>query len=95
MGKLEELKLMVAEWFDSADAQDLNTINKLTDIKNLADDALQERDALVAENKSLVGSYKELVKHTSFNDQRNAPTDQIGGSAVSFEDALEQFIKNN
>lgn len=94
MGKLEELQKRVADWFNTC--EDMQTITKLSELNNLATEAAQESqarvDELVAENKELLKDYKELVVHTSFKDQHNKPTDNIGG-VVSFEEALAQFQK--
>lgn len=93
MGKLQQLREMVAEWFESADAQDKNTIDKLATVKQLVDDASTEQDALAAENKDLVSAYKNAIKHTSFSDPNVAPKDTIEPTTMSLEEALNEFIK--
>lgn len=92
MDKLETLKNLVAEWFTAA--EDKQVIDKLSAIKTACDDVEVEQNKLQAENKELLKDYKDLVTHTSFNDQHNKPTDNIGG-AVSFEEALQQFMSKN
>lgn len=89
-GKLETLKNLVADWFQQA--EDKADIEKLSAINKAIEDVKVEQDNLVAENKELLKDYKEIITHTSFNDQRNQPQDTISGGAVSFEDALQQFM---
>lgn len=91
MNKLETLQSLVAEWFNQAENK--SDIEKLTAINNAAKEVAEEQNKLVAENRELLKDYKELVSHTSFNDQHKAPADPVGGTAVSFEDALQNFMK--
>lgn len=91
--KLETLKNLVAEWFN--EAEDKTAIEKLSAIKKACDDVEAEQNKLQADNKELLKDYKELVTHTSFNDQHNKPQDTISGNAVSFEDALAEFMSKN
>lgn len=93
MEKLETLKNLVAEWF--AEAEDKTVIDKLSAIKTACDDVSVEQNKLQDENKELLKDYKELVTHTSFKDQHNKPQDTISGGAVSFEDALQEFMSKN
>lgn len=88
--KLETLKGLVADWFTQAENK--TDIEKLTALKKACDEVEVEHNKLQADNKELLKDYKELITHTSFNDQHNQPQDTISGSAVSFEDALQQFM---
>jgi len=93
MDKLEQLKNLVGSWFDAC--EDKQTLDQLSAIKKACDDVEAEQNKLQAENKELLKDYKELVTHTSFNDQHNQPKNTLGGEAVSFEDALAEFMKKN
>jgi len=91
MGKLEELKQLVAEAFENAtEKQD---IEQLAKINNAIEDVSKEQNDLVAKNAELVKSYKDLVQHTSFGTDKGA-TDEIAPTTLSFEDALKQFLAN-
>lgn len=93
MSKLDELRNLVADWFNSADVADKGTIDQLSRIKKAADDVAAEQDKLTAERNELLKDYKELVVHTSFNDAEHAPTNPVDVAAPSFEEALASFIK--
>lgn len=91
MEKLETLKNLVADWF--AQAENKSEIEKLSALKKACDEVEVEQNKLQADNKELLKDYKELVTHTSFSDQSKAPTDNIGASAPSFDEALAEFMK--
>lgn len=91
MGKLEELRQIVAEMFEGATEKE--DIEKLATINNKINSVEEEQDAIVKKNAELITSYKDLVQHTSFKD-KNVPTDSVGGTMPSFEDALASFIAN-
>lgn len=93
MGKLEELTKIVADMFEQA--TDKADIDRLTAIKTNLDGAVEEQKALEQKNAELIKSYKDLVHHSSFNDTVTKPTDPVGGTPVSFEDCLAQFIAKN
>lgn len=90
MGKLEELTKLVAEMFEQATEK--AEIDKLTAIKTSLDGAAEEQKALEQKNAELIKSYKDLVHHSSFSDIESKPADPVGGTPVSFEDCLAQFI---
>lgn len=90
MGKLDELRQIVAEAFEKATEQ--QDIERLAKINVAIDDVSKEQDALVAKNGELIKSYKELVAHTSFNADSNKAIDEIAPKPVSFDDALKQFL---
>lgn len=92
--KIDLLTTKLTDWLESADAQDLNTINNLTEVKHLVDDVKAELNELSTENKSLVDAYKTAIKHTSFSDPSVMPRDTISDAPVSFDEALAKFIKN-
>lgn len=92
MDKIEELKNIVADWFSAAETK--TEIERATAIKNKLEEVEAEHLSLKNENKDLLKDYKELVSHTSFNDSRNRPTDNIGTTSISFEEALQNFIAN-
>lgn len=91
MEKLEQLKQMVGEWFK--EAQDKSVIDKLSTIKNACDEVEKEQTELQTKHSDLLKDYKELVNHTSFKDMNNQPKDNVGGGSISFEAALEEFMK--
>ena len=90
MGKIEELQKMIGDWFESA--QDKDTVDKLSSMKKVCDDAKQEQDTLQAEQKELMQDYKELIHHTSFKDKTNTP-EHNAGCGVSIDVALANAIK--
>lgn len=90
MGKIEELQKLIGEWFEIA--KDKETIDKLSSMKQVCDDAKQEQDALQTENKELMKDYKEIIHHTSFKDNSNTP-EHNAGCGVSIDVALANAIK--
>lgn len=90
MGKIEELQKMIGDWFESA--QDKETVDKLSSMKKVCDDAKQEQDALQAEQKELMKDYKEIIHHTSFKDKANTP-EHNAGFEKSIDAALADAIK--
>lgn len=93
MGKLDELRNFVKQQFDQAETTDKSTIDMLARIQNDLEDATKEQEAIEARNAELVKSYKDLVKHTSFKDEHNVPTDPVSTGAPSFEEILKQFAE--
>ena len=91
MSKLEELKTIVADMFKDAD--DKESIEKLAKVNNAIGEVSKEQDDIVSKNAELLKSYKDLVQHTSFKDDKK-PGDTVPGntSCPSFEDALKEFI---
>lgn len=89
MGKLDELRQLVAESFK--EATEKQEIEQLAKINNAIEEVSKEQDELVAKNADLVKSYKDLVQHTSF-DVGNAVTDDVAPQPVSFDDALKEFL---
>lgn len=94
MGKLQELRDLVAEWFNSAETADKGTIDKLSQLNKLSEEVAQEHNKLEEEQKALMNDYKELIKHTSFSDTKIQPLQQVE-PVLSLEDALEEFCRKN
>ena len=98
MSKLQELRDFVKQQFEQADPSDKNAIDTLAKINNSLEDVetevKAEQDVLVTKNAELMNSYKELVKHTSFNDKSKVPTDQVGAS-TDFQAILDAALKQN
>lgn len=93
MGKLEQLKQQVAEAFEAA--EDKATIEKLAAINNSIKEAQEELDALTDKNAELIKSYKDLVQHTSFKDDKKPADTVTGAPSLSFEEALQEFMSKN
>ena len=95
MTKLEELRQLVAESFK--EATEKQDIERLAKINNAIEDVSKEQDELIAKNADLIKSYKDLVQHTSFKaDDNVVATDDIAPVAVSFEEALQDWlVKHN
>ena len=91
MGKLDELKQIVADAFKEATQK--QEIEQLAKINNTIEEVSKEQCELMAKNAELIGSYKELVQHTSFKPDNNV-TDDVAPKAVSFDDALKEFLAN-
>lgn len=93
MTKLEELRQLVKQQFDSAETKE--QIDTLAQIKNKFDEVSREQEAIEQQNAELIKSYKDLVQHTSFRPERE-PVDNAGATTVAtFEDALSNFLKEN
>lgn len=91
MGKLEELRQIVADAFKEATQK--QEIEQLAKINNAIEEVSKEQDDLVAKNADLVKSYKDLVQHTSFKDDgKNGANNDIAPQPVSFENALKEFM---
>lgn len=93
MSKLDELREFVKKQFEQAETNDKTTIDMLAKINTAVEDVTKEHDELTAKNAELIKSYKDLVKHTSFNDSEKKPTDPVGTLGPSFEDVLKQFAE--
>ncbi len=92
MGKLEELRKIVADAFKDADTKE--SIETLATINNKIEEVDQEQTSLESKNVELIKSYKDLVKHTSFKNDTNVEKDPVTDSnLLSVEDALEKFIE--
>lgn len=89
MGKLDELRQLVAEAFK--DATEKQEIENLAKINTAIEDVSKEQNDLVAKNAELIKSYKDLVQHTSF-DVGDKVIDDVAPTPVSFEDALKDFM---
>lgn len=89
MGKLDELRQLVADAFK--DATEKQEIENLAKINTAIEDVSKEQDDLVAKNAELIKSYKDLVQHTSF-DVGDKTIDDVAPTPVSFEDALKDFM---
>lgn len=90
MGKLDELRQLVAESFKAATEQ--QDIERLAKINNAIEDVSKEQESLVAKNAELIKSYKDLISHTSFQVDSGKVTDDVAPTPVSFEDALKSFM---
>lgn len=90
MTKLEELRQLVADSFK--EATEKQDIERLAKINNAINEAKVEQDELVAKNADLIKSYKDLVQHTSFKEDKSAATDDIAPANISFEAALQEFM---
>lgn len=89
MGKLDELKKIVADAFENA--SDKTAIDKIAQINNALAGVEKEFNDVTAKNVELIKSYKDLIQHTSFNDPATRPTDEIGAPAVDFDALLNKF----
>ena len=93
MSKLEELKQIVKEQFDKAETKE--QIDCFAAIKSKFDEVSKEQEEIERQNTELIKSYKDLVQHTSFKPEKE-PIDTIDSkTVVSFEDALNNFLKEN
>lgn len=93
MGSLQKMKEMVAEMFNKA--QNKEDIETLSQLSNVCDEVEAEHNKLQTENKDLMKDYKELIKHTSFKDPNNKPSETIGGvKELNIDEALAQAIKD-
>lgn len=90
MTKLEELRQLVADSFK--EATEKQDIERLAKINNAIEEVSVEQEALVAKNADLIKSYKDLVQHTSFKEDKSVATDDIAPTVISFETALQEFM---
>lgn len=93
MSKLDELRQQVADMFK--DATEKETIEKLAALNNSIDEVTQEQKSLMDKNAELIESYKTLVKHTSFKDDKKPGDTVTGVQSITFEEALDNFLANN
>ena len=96
MTKLDELRQIVKEQFDKAETKE--QIDCFAAIKQKFDEVQREvskeQEEIERQNAELIKSYKDLVQHTSFKPEKE-PIDTIDHQPVSFEDALNDFLKEN
>lgn len=90
MGKLEELRNMVAQMFENATEKE--DIEKLAKINGSISGIEQEQQQLVDKNAELIKSYRDLVKHTSFKEAPKQVETQPTGQAPSVEAYLKEFL---
>lgn len=92
MGKIDELRNIVAKMFENANEKE--QIENLAKINNSIDEVEQENKALTDKNAELIKSYKELIKHTSFKEEPKLDTPSAG-NLPSLEEALGTFLAEN
>ena len=92
MTKLDELRQIVKEQFDKAETKE--QIDCFAAIKQKFDEVQREQEGIEQQNAELIKSYKDLVQHTSFKPEKE-PIDTIDHQPASFEDALNNFLKEN
>lgn len=88
MSKLEELRQLVANMFESA--TDKEQINMAAKINSSIDDVAKEQQELIDKNAELIEDYRSLVKHTSFSGSIPASED-IGNQGETFD--LDAAVK--
>lgn len=95
MTKLEELKQFIAQQFENAESKD--SIDALAKINSGFEAVEQEQAELEKKNAELIGSYKELVRHTSFKADAKSDiakqSDPVGGQAPSLDSIIAQFVE--
>ena len=97
MGKLDELKKIVADQFEKADAttKTKEYIESFGKMNQLIDDIQKENKALVDSNAELSKNYVELVK-TGAGTSSVPPKAMEGeGEPPSFEKMLAEFQKES
>lgn len=90
MSKLDELRKTVAEMFENAVEKE--QIEQLAKVNNAIDEVEKENKELTEKNGELIKSYKELVKHTSFEDKPKAVETQSTSTAPTLEGFLQEFL---
>lgn len=91
MGKLQELKDMVAKMFENATEKE--NIEQLAKVNNTIAEIETEQKALEDKNAELIKDYKDLVKHTSFKEESKVEPRSTGsGNLPSVEEALKAFM---
>ena len=97
MTKLEELKKMIGDQFEKAEAttKTKDYIESFARMNNLIDEAKEENDKLLAANAELTKSYRELVMHPS--NSAEPSKENIEVTAPDFDTALNKFLsgRNN
>ena len=89
MSKLEQLKQLGADAFNNA--EDKIAIENLAKINNSITEVEKEYDDVIDKNAELIKSYKELIQHTSFRDEKKPNDIGTVNNAPSFEDI---FLNN-
>lgn len=94
MGKLQELKDMVAKMFENATEKE--HIEQLAKVNNAIAEVETEQKSLEDKNAELIKDYKDLVKHTSFANKEDGgnprSTDVKSGELPSVEKMLDAFL---
>ena len=92
MGSLQKMKELVADMFNKA--QNKEEIETLSQLSNVCDEVEAEHNKLQTENQDLMKDYKELIKHTSFKDPNNKPSETIDGvKELNIDEALAKAIE--
>lgn len=90
---LEQLKKLVSAQFENAQSKE--DIERCAVINDTISKVEQEQAELMQKNSDLLASYKDAIKHQSFNDPAKVPTDPVAPKARTFEEALKDFMSNN
>lgn len=90
MSKLEDLRKLIADSFDAAESKE--QIDKLSQMKTLVDDAVEEEKHHLQEKSELLASYKKAVKFSVVKDENPSVKDQVHGDAPDFNKLLQDAI---
>lgn len=91
MENINKLSDQIKELLDAA--QEKPQIEKISIISNTLNEAKKEIEALKTEQKELLNSYKELVKHTSFKPSDGKTEERTNeDKQLSFDEFLAQAM---
>lgn len=92
MGYLEDLKKICSEMTEVA--SDKSTIDKCAELSVTIDKLEEENTNLLKNMDELKKAYKESIIHGSFGDNKPADVTNSDTKEVSFENMLNEFMKN-
>ena len=92
MLKLDELREQVAKAFEAAETKE--SIEQLATINNTIEQVEKEQNELESKHKELLASYKDVITHQSFKDNKVDDPTTGKPEVLSLEDALTQFMEN-
>lgn len=95
--KLNELQNFCNEQFKLAEGEDAkllsaDEVKRITNVRNIANDAVKEYDELVKNYQDLLKDYQELVKHSGSPD-KTPEVENPAGSLKSGELDINEFKK--
>lgn len=88
---LELLKTQFKELLDKAEDKDM--VSTLTSISDTIDLVSKDTEKLQIDNRELLDSYKQMVKHTAFRLEPNETVDNGPSQPLTFESFIANYKK--
>lgn len=88
--KLNKLQKLIADMFEAASSKE--DIDKLSEIKQAADDVAEEHTQLLDKNAEYCKAYKDLAMKQNFKVDASKADEPTSSGALSFADSVLQDL---